>query len=39
MMKQSGLFQLMPVLASVVILPIIIALLSLVFIRNKKNNV
>jgi hypothetical protein len=34
--KQSGLFQLMPMLASVIILPTIIALLSLIFIRNKK---
>jgi Protein of unknown function (DUF4199) len=36
--RQSGLFQLMPMLASVVILPTIIALLSLIFIRKKKDS-
>jgi Protein of unknown function (DUF4199) len=36
--KQSGLFQLMPMFASVVILPTIIALLSLIFIRKKKDS-
>jgi uncharacterized membrane protein YesL len=34
--KQSGLFQISSFIASVIILPVLIALLSLIFIRNKK---
>jgi hypothetical protein len=35
-LKQSGLFKLAPFISSVIVLPILIALISLIFIRNAK---
>jgi Protein of unknown function (DUF4199) len=36
--KQVGLFKLAPFVASVIVLPILIALISLIFIKHKKSN-
>lgn len=34
--KQSGIFKLAPLIASVIVLPTVIALISMIFVKNKK---